>query len=130
MTNLFYHGQRISHSDESLGSVSGYSNDSRFLVIQQENSSYQLPGDGGSIPCSKKVNTYGQSSKRSDSIRQYLSGTIYQQTKGGKVLFPMYTSLEFVAVAIQKQNLIERSTFCRQIEHSSRSVESSRNKTD
>jgi hypothetical protein len=68
--------------------------------------------------------------KSSDSIRQCLSSTVYQQTRGNQVSFPVYTRLESVAVCHTEQNLIKSSSYWRQIENCPRSVESSRNKAN
>ena len=116
--------------DERVGCEHTKSNSSGILVKYRKTASYQLPRTESCTPCNTEISSHVEKPKSSCSERQYYCRPIHTQTRGDPFSTALLSNLGPVELCNSTQYRAESSSYCGEIECSTRPSQSVENQTN
>ena len=95
---------------------------SGHMVRIPTETTYKLPGVGGSFPYSKTLSSGIEKPQCLSQMRQYNSGSVYKQTRGNKITTSVFQNVGSMEFCHRKQHSDQNSTYFRHKKQVSRSV--------
>lgn len=113
-----------------MGSNTGKSNNAGSVVSRGKEDAYKWSRNGGGIQSSSAFSSECEESERTNSIRQYHSGTISESSGRNALSLSMYVDLENLAVSNSEQNASQSSSHSRVSKYSTRSIVTNSDQTN
>ena len=95
---------------------------SGHMVRIPTETTYKLPGVGGSVPYSKTLSSGIEKPQCLSQMRQYNSGSVYKQTRGNKITTSVFQNVGSMEFCHRKQHSDQSSTYFRHKKQVSGSV--------